>query len=177
MTRHKDPRGLARLSAQAHWTSPLGGLVLARSATGLAGVWFEGQKDHPGPLDAPQCPEDPLLAATVAQLQAYFDVGTAAFDIPLDLHGTPFQLRVWQALLGIAAGRTCSYREIAEAIGAPAAVRAVGAAVGRNPVSVIVPCHRVIGRDGSLTGYAGGLDRKHALLRLERLEQAPESRA
>lgn len=159
----------ARLTAQTRWTSPLGGVLLARTADGLAGVWFDGQKDHPGPLGAPDKPDDPLLAATVAHLAAYFGGSTAAYTLPLDLHGTAFQRAVWQALLGIAPGRTRSYRDIAAAVGSPAAVRAVGAAVGRNPVSVIVPCHRVLGHDGSLTGYAGGLDRKRALLALEGL--------
>jgi methylated-DNA-[protein]-cysteine S-methyltransferase len=92
-----------------------------------------------------------------------------AFDLPLDLSGgTPFQQSVWQALLSIAAGQTRRYGELASQIGRPAAVRAVGAAIGRNPLSIVVPCHRVVGADGSLTGYAGGLDRKAALLERER---------
>lgn len=164
------------LIAQTRWASPLGEVLLARSADGLAGLWFDGQKDHPGNLSAPVRPDDDLLQRAIGQLRRYFDradgvqndpAPQTAFDLPLDLHGTPFQRAVWQALCAIAAGRTCSYGDIALAIGAPRAVRAVGAAVGRNPVSVIVPCHRVIGRDGSLTGYAGGLDRKRALLRIE----------
>lgn len=92
---------------------------------------------------------------------------TAAAGVPLDLGGTPFQQAVWQQLQRIPAGRTCSYGELAAAIGRPAAVRAVGAAVGRNPVSVLVPCHRVLGHGGALTGYAGGLPRKLALLAAE----------
>jgi methylated-DNA-[protein]-cysteine S-methyltransferase len=156
-----------RLTTQARWDSPLGGVLLARTADGLAGLWFDGQKDHPGPLTVREAADDPLLRAAIDQLGGYFAGRVTTFTLPLDLCGTPFQRAVWQALLGIAAGRTCSYRDIAEAVGSPAAVRAVGAAVGRNPVSVIVPCHRVIGRDGSLTGYAGGLDRKRALLALE----------
>jgi methylated-DNA-[protein]-cysteine S-methyltransferase len=157
----------ARLTAQARWASPLGGVLLARTAEGLAGLWFDGQKDHPGQLAAHEHSDDPLLAATVAYLAGYFAGRAEACTLPLDLHGTAFQRAVWQALLHIAPGRTCSYREIAQAVGAPSAVRAVGGAVGLNPVSVIVPCHRVLGRDGSLTGYAGGLDRKRALLTLE----------
>lgn len=157
----------ARLTAQTHWTSPLGGMRLARTADGLAGLWFDGQRHHPGPLPAAEAPDDPLLRAVIDHLRACFDGRQPPFTLPLDLHGTPFQRAVWQALLSIAPGRTRSYGEVAEAIGTPAAVRAVGAAVGRNPVSVIVPCHRVLGRDGSLTGYAGGLDRKRALLALE----------
>jgi len=154
-------------TAQATCTSALGAMLLARTANGLAGVWFEGQKDHPGTLAAPEMPDDPLLRAAAAQLAAYFAGATTRFDLPLDLHGTPFQRSVWQALLGIASGRTCSYGDIARQVGSPQAVRAVGAAVGKNPLSVIVPCHRVLGSGGALTGYAGGLERKRALLTLE----------
>jgi len=100
-------------------------------------------------------------------LQRYFAGTLMSFDLPLDLLGTPFQRSVWQALLRIPAGRTCSYGELAHAIGKPAAARAVGAAVGRNPVSLVVPCHRVLGAGGALTGYAGGVERKRALLELE----------
>jgi methylated-DNA-[protein]-cysteine S-methyltransferase len=145
-------------------------MLLARSTRGLLGVWFEGQKDHPGTLGAPERPQDPLLRSAAAQLADYFAARATRFDLPLDLQGTPFQRSVWQALLGIAAGRTRSYGEIARDVGAARAVRAVGAAVGKNPVSVIVPCHRVIGSGGALTGYAGGLDRKRALLALEGVE-------
>ncbi len=155
------------LTAQAPLSTPLGTLLLARTQHGLAGAWFEGQKDHPGELDAPHRPEDALLAETAAQLAKYFAGRSMGFELPLDLHGSAFQRSVWQALLRIASGQTRSYLDIAQQIGAASAVRAVGAAIGRNPVSVIVPCHRVIGRGGALTGYAGGLARKRALLSLE----------
>jgi len=154
-------------TAQALLDTPLGPVRVARTATGIAGLWFEGQKHHPGELAAPMRHNDPLLRRAAQALQRYFAGKVADFDLPLDLHGTPFQRSVWQALLRIPAGRTCSYGEIAQAIGAPQAVRAVGAAVGRNPASLVVPCHRVLGRDGSLTGYAGGVERKQALLALE----------
>ena len=154
-------------TAQATIASPLGPVLLARTATGLAGAWFEGQQHHPGTLTAPQRPADALLAAAATQLHAYFGGERDTFDLPLDLQGTDFQRRVWQALRHIARGSTCTYGDIAAALGSPAAVRAVGGAVGRNPVSVIVPCHRVVGRDGTLTGYAGGVARKRALLQLE----------
>lgn len=154
-------------TAQTRIETPLGAVLLARTADGLAGAWFEGQKHHPGELAAPHVDDDPLLAAAARQLQAYFGGAPAAFDIPLDLQGSAFQRSVWAALLGIDSGATRSYADIARAIGAPLAVRAVGSAVGRNPVSVIVPCHRVVGSSGALTGYAGGLDRKRALLALE----------
>jgi methylated-DNA-[protein]-cysteine S-methyltransferase len=101
------------------------------------------------------------------QLRRYFSGHSAKFDVPLDLHGTPFQKAVWHSLLGIACGTTRSYGDIARELGAPNAARAVGAAVGKNPVSVLVPCHRVVGRSGALTGYAGGVPRKIALLKLE----------
>ncbi|MFL6660754.1 MAG: methylated-DNA--[protein]-cysteine S-methyltransferase [Rhizobacter sp.] len=154
-------------TAQMLFDSPLGPLLLARTAHGLAGAWFEGQRDHPLQIDAPEVADDPLLTRTAAQLQAYFDGVPSAFDVPLDLRGTAFQLAVWNALLEIGRGATCSYGDIARRVGRAAAVRAVGAAVGMNPVSIIVPCHRVIGSNGALTGYAGGLHRKVALLRLE----------
>jgi len=154
-------------TAQTTINTPLGKLLLARTAKGLAGIWFDGQKHHPAPLSVVRRPDDALLRRAADQLHAYFAGETLRFDVPLDLHGTPFQRAVWQALLAIPGGETRSYAEIAKALGAATAVRAVGAAVGRNPVSVIVPCHRVLGSDGSLTGYAGGVERKRALLALE----------
>jgi methylated-DNA-[protein]-cysteine S-methyltransferase len=157
----------AACTAQATITTPLGTMLLARTAQGLAGVWFEGQKDHPGALAAPERRDDPVLSAAAAQLHAYFAGECALFELPLALHGTPFQRGVWQALLRIGSGHTCSYSEIAQQVGSPRAVRAVGAAIAKNPLSVIVPCHRVIGRSGALTGYAGGMRRKRALLTLE----------
>ena len=157
----------ARCTAQAHLPSPLGPILLARTDAGLAGAWFDAQKWHPEPLNAPERPDDPLLLQAAAQIAEYFSGERLQFDLPLDLHGTPFQQSVWRALCAIEPGATQSYAAVARSVGAPQAVRAVGAAVGRNPVSVIVPCHRVVGTDGSLTGYAGGLDRKRALLALE----------
>jgi methylated-DNA-[protein]-cysteine S-methyltransferase len=154
-------------SAQTTIATPLGRMLMARTPRGLAGAWFEGQKDHPGTLSAVEAPQDPLLAGVARQLAAYFGGAAMDFDAPLDFIGTPFQRAVWQALLGIGRGATATYGEIARRVGSESAVRAIGAAIGRNPVSVIVPCHRVIGAGGALTGYAGGLDRKTALLRLE----------
>jgi methylated-DNA-[protein]-cysteine S-methyltransferase len=154
-------------TAQATIATPLGALLLARTVRGLAGAWFEGQKYHAGALAAPDRPDDPLLRAAADQLGDYFAGRSSRFDVPLDLHGTDFQRGVWQALLAIVPGQTSSYLEVARRVGSPHAVRAVGAAVGKNPLSVIVPCHRVVGSNGSLTGYAGGLHRKRALLALE----------
>ena len=153
---------------QTRYASPLGPMIVAATAHGLAGLWFEGQKHLPDTHTWPQQPGHPVLRQAVAQLAEYFAGHRTRFDLPLDLQGgTAFQRAVWTALLGIPAGQTVSYGAISQRIGKPAAVRAVGAAVGRNPVSVVVPCHRVLGGDGALTGYAGGLDRKTALLRLE----------
>ncbi|WP_374673007.1 methylated-DNA--[protein]-cysteine S-methyltransferase [Ideonella sp.] len=156
------------LVAQATVPSPLGPLLLAARARGLAGCWFSDQRHHPGPLDAPVDARHPHIAQAVAELADYWrDARTARFRVPLDPAGTPFQQAVWRALLDIAPGRSSAYGGLATALGAPQAARAVGAAVGRNPLSVIVPCHRVLGRDGALTGYAGGLARKQALLQRE----------
>lgn len=151
--------------------SPLGPLLLAASPVGLAGVWFTHQRHRPPETLISGWPVDhrhPVLQTAAQQLTDYFRGQRLAFDLPLDLSaGTPFQQSVWQALLGISAGNTRSYGEIANQISRPAAVRAVGAAIGRNPLSIVVPCHRVVDAGGALTGYAGGLDRKAALLRLE----------
>ncbi|MDH5538576.1 MAG: methylated-DNA--[protein]-cysteine S-methyltransferase [Rhizobacter sp.] len=165
----------AACSAQASYESPLGTMLLARTPKGLAGAWFMRQKDHPGALNAPDRPDDPLLRRTVEHFTRYFENGHEIFDGPLDLLGTTFQRAVWNALLEIAPGRTCSYGDIARRVGLPQAVRAVGAAVGKNPLSVIVPCHRVIGSKGALTGYAGGLQRKTALLALEQKARPADS--
>jgi methylated-DNA-[protein]-cysteine S-methyltransferase len=153
-------------TAQARVDTPLGPMLIARTAHGLAGAWFDGQKHHPGAIDAPERADDPLLARAAEALRACF-AGEAAQPPALDLHGTAFQRTVWQALCEIPPGATVTYAQLAARVGRPSAVRAVGAAVGRNPVSVLVPCHRVVGSDGSLTGYAGGMARKQALLALE----------
>ncbi len=160
------------LIVQSEFESPLGLITLAASQAGLAGVWFIGQRHLPIELAPPTKwrtdTNHPVLKKTAAQLTDYFAGRRQDFDVPLDLSsGTVFQQAVWQALLAIAPGRTTSYGRISQDIGHSTAVRAVGAAVGRNPISIIVPCHRVVGANGSLTGYAGGLDRKTALLRLE----------
>lgn len=156
-----------RLAAQARIDTPLGALTLAATDAGLAGAWFDGQRHHPGPLAAPENAAHPHIVRAVRALEAYWRGAPPALP-PLDPAGTAFQRAVWQALAAIAPGATCSYGEIARRIGRPQAVRAVGAAIGRNPISVLVPCHRVLGSDGALTGYAGGLPRKQALLAHER---------
>lgn len=159
---------LPRISAQSRLDTPLGPLTVATTELGLAGLWFDGQSHHPGMLDAPVDDRHRFIVQAREALRRYWaGEPQRPFGVPLDLLGTPFQRAVWHALQQIAPGTTRTYAEIAELAGSPAAVRAAGAAIGRNPVSVIVPCHRVIGRDGSLTGYAGGLHRKQALLALE----------
>lgn len=152
----------------ARYESALGPMLLAASDRGLAGVWFEGQRHMPDATGWPSDPGQPVLQLAMTQLGEYFSGRRNTFDLPLDLdRGTPFQQSVWLALLAIPCGQRISYGTLSQRIGRPAAVRAVGAAVGRNPVSIVVPCHRVLGADGSLTGYAGGIHRKTALLQLE----------
>ena len=152
-------------------SSPLGPLWLAATDTGLAGMWFVGQRHAPdssGWTRLSSSQQNPVLDAANQQLQAYFAGSLRPFELPLDLRGgTVFQQAVWQALLRIPLGETTSYGDISRRIAKPLAIRAVGTAIGRNPISIIVPCHRVLGSNGSLTGYAGGLDRKLALLQLE----------
>lgn len=148
-------------------------LAIAHDAR-LAGLYFVGQKDQPdlGELARGGALRDdawPVLAETRRQLGEYEAGRRVVFDLPLDLAGTDFQRRVWAQLLEIPFGQTRSYAEVARAAGSPRGTRAAGAAIGRNPVSLVVPCHRVVGSDGSLTGYTGGIERKRALLRHERV--------
>lgn len=169
-----------RSIVQTTFQSPLGKMIIAATDKGLAGLWFEGQRHLPpelaGVIQWPSDPEHPVLQQVMTQLTEYFTGQRTQFDVPLDLaYGTAFQQSVWQALLKIPQGDTASYGEVGRRIGKPAAVRAVGAAVGRNPVSIIVPCHRVMGASGALTGYAGGLERKAALLTLEGVLQGRPS--
>jgi methylated-DNA-[protein]-cysteine S-methyltransferase len=148
--------------------SPLGTLLLSAEDEALTGAHFPGQKhDRPPQQDWQRADDAPVLAKARAQLAEYFDRRRTQFDLPLDPRGTPFQQSVWRALLAVPFGRTSTYGAIAAAIRRPSAVRAVGAAIGANPIGIVVPCHRVIGRDGTLTGYAGGLERKAKLLALE----------
>ena len=143
--------------------SPIGPLTLVSDGDHLVGVRFEGWNPPAGALNT----ADPVLARTARQLDSYFAGRLRAFDLPLAPAGTPFQQRVWSALREIPFGETRSYGQLAKAIGKPSAMRAVGAANGRNPIAIVVPCHRVIGTDGSLTGFGGGIERKRFLLSLE----------
>lgn len=155
--------------------SPIGPLRLAASARGVRAVYLPEQRHvaeapHPTwtPASGQDTPQERLLGEARAQLDDYFAGRRTGFALPLDVEGTAFQRAVWLGLCDIAFATTISYGELARRIGQPTAVRAVGLANGRNPVSVIVPCHRVIGADGSMTGYGGGLERKRYLLDLER---------
>jgi methylated-DNA-[protein]-cysteine S-methyltransferase len=148
--------------------SPVGQLRLVASDDGLAAILWE--RDDPkrvplGPLH--EAPDHPILCEAERQLGDYFAGTRQRFDLPLDFHGTDFQKSVWAQLLAIPFGETRSYGEIAQAIGQPTASRAVGAANGRNPISIVAPCHRVIGSNGALTGFAGGLEAKERLLAIE----------
>ncbi|MFZ3567255.1 methylated-DNA--[protein]-cysteine S-methyltransferase [Streptomyces sp. BH097] len=155
---------------QIHHTvidSPYGALTLVATDDMLSGLYMTDQRHRP-PQETFGIRDDRPFGRAIDQLNAYFEGELREFDLPLDLHGTPFQRSVWAQLQRIPYGETRTYGELAEALGKPAASRAVGLANGKNPVGVIVPCHRVIGANGDLTGYGGGLDRKRRLLAFER---------
>jgi methylated-DNA-[protein]-cysteine S-methyltransferase len=152
-----------------HYESPLGPMLMTAEDDCLTGLYFLGQKHFPAEVPQPgEARPGGVLDHTARQLDAYFQRRQTTFDLPLSPRGTSFQRAVWDALRAIDSGETVTYGELARRLGRPQSVRAVGAAVGRNPISIIIPCHRVIGSDGSLTGYAGGLDRKKILLDLEK---------
>ena len=150
-----------------HYASPLGPILLAADETGLTGLWFEGQKYFPSFLGVDyQEKETPVLTETVRWLDVYFSGKDPDILPPLHPQGSPFRQAVWNILLTIPRGQTMTYGEIARRLGVHSA-QAVGGAVGHNPISILIPCHRVVGSDGSLTGYAGGVERKARLLQLE----------
>ncbi len=148
--------------------SPLGAVLLTSDRHSLTGLYLQGQKYYPtlGP-DWLEDPDAEPFAQTQIQLDEYFAGDRQSFDLPLEPIGTSFQQQVWQLLRQIPYGQTCSYGDLAQQLGLPGGARAVGAANGRNPLSIVVPCHRVIAASGCLTGYAGGLDRKQWLLHHE----------
>ncbi|KUN88608.1 methylated-DNA--[protein]-cysteine S-methyltransferase [Streptomyces griseoruber] len=147
--------------------SPYGPLTLVADDDGvLCGLYMTGQRHRP-PQESFGPRDDTLFGAAEEQLEAYFEGGLKEFTLPLRMAGTPFQRRVWDQLRRIPYGETRSYGELAEFLGNPGASRAVGLANGRNPIGIIVPCHRVVGANGGLTGYGGGLDRKQRLLDFE----------
>ena len=148
--------------------SPVGKLKVVASEKGLVAILWENDKPTRVQLsELVEEPEQKVLVETERQLKEYFAGKRRSFDLPLDMRGTQFQKDVWEALLAIPFGETRSYGELAKKLGSPTASRAVGAANGRNPISIVVPCHRVIGASGKLTGFAGGLDVKERLLELE----------
>jgi methylated-DNA-[protein]-cysteine S-methyltransferase len=147
--------------------SPVGLLRLMADENGLTGVYLPSHKGEPPPVQAWEGAAPPVLLSAREQLDEYFAGKRTVFDLPLAPRGTEFQQEVWRALREIPYGETRSYGELAARVGRPGAARAVGAANGRNPVSIIVPCHRVVGASGALTGYAGGMERKQWLLRHE----------
>ena len=155
-------------TVQSNYDSPLGRIILAATDDRLVGVWFDGQRHQPDTSSWPRISDHGVLQQARAQLTDYFAGRRTSFELPLALGtGTDFQQAVWRALLKIPPGATLTYGALSAMLGKPAAVRAVAGAVGRNPLSIIVPCHRVLGANGALTGYAGGLERKAALLKLE----------
>ncbi len=151
------------------YQSPLGPLELVASDEGLVAVLWPDDPPDRVRLgdDLLESPDNPVLAKAAEQLDEYFEGKRKDFDLPLDLRGTEFQVAAWQSLAQIPYGETATYGEQAASLGRPKAVRAIGAANGRNPVSIILPCHRVVGANGSLTGFAAGLDAKRFLLDLE----------
>ena len=157
----------------SRYHSPMGGILLAGDGNGLTGLWFEGQKYFARHLDKEQEEREiPLFELAKGWLDVYFSGREPDFSVPLHLMGTAFQKEVWEILRSIPYGHTMTYGEIAKQLaekrGLPhMSAQAVGGAVGRNPISILVPCHRVVGAEGSLTGYAGGIDKKGRLLKLE----------
>ena len=149
------------MSATFTYESPIGKLLITLSDSGIKQIKFV--EDETNGLEIVANPSHEI----VKQLQEYFDLQRTAFTLPLDLQGTVFQKKVWQALLAIPFGTTLSYLKVAQKLGDPKKVRAVAAAIAKNPVLILVPCHRVIGSDAKLFGYSGGLQRKQALLKLE----------
>lgn len=186
------------------YSSPVGVLYIAARADAIVGIWYEDQAHFPLPHELGELIENPgaylrehgtaedgtaedeepageyaaalLLSRAEAELSEYFERKRTSFTLPLDPEGTDFQLIVWEHLKTVPAGYTTTYGEISRAVGPGAPAQAVGQAVGRNKVSIIIPCHRVIGADGSLTGYAGGVERKQFLLDLEEPEEVREAR-
>jgi methylated-DNA-[protein]-cysteine S-methyltransferase len=154
--------------SRSSFESPVGPLTLVASERGLCAILWPGRKDSRKKSDqVPKSSRHPVLARTARQLREYFGGTRRAFELPLDPEGSDFELRVWQGLCAIGYGSTLSYGALARAIGSAKAARAVGGATGRNPIPIVVPCHRLVGSDGSLTGFTGGLGVKRWLLNFE----------
>ena len=160
-------RTLKQLPRETAWenvASPLGLLTVLASDNGVHAIAFEGDCTEQTKINLPRAVNHPIINAATEQLAMYFEGTLKVFDLPLDLCGTNFQKRVWKLLLDIPFGQTRTYGDLAHALGNAGASQAVGAANGKNPVAIVVPCHRVIGASGHLTGYAGGMDKKRFLL-------------
>ena len=153
--------------AYDQFDTPQGTMLVTATDKGLAGVYFKGQKHFPKKRDWQRDARHPVLRQARRELTEYFAGRRKRFDVALDPQGTVFQRSIWKAIAKVGFGKTLTYGELAQRAGHPGSARAAGAATGRNPLSIIVPCHRIMGADGSLTGYAGGLSRKRALLELE----------
>ena len=165
-----DLQILKQLPRDTVWeevASPLGLLTILASDNGVHAIAFEGDRTEQAKTNLPRTEDHPIINAVDEKLAMYFDGTLKVFDLPLDLRGTDFQKRVWKLLLEIPFGETRTYRDIACALDNTGASQAVGAANGKNPVAIVVPCHRVIGASGHLTGYAGGMDKKKFLLKHE----------
>jgi methylated-DNA-[protein]-cysteine S-methyltransferase len=160
-----------------NFESPHGQMLLVAGDDGLCGVYFDGQKYFPDSNQAKRDPRHASLRQAKRELAEYFAGKRRRFEVVLAPEGTPFQRAVWKAISGVGFGQTISYGELARRAGHEGSARAAGAATGRNPIGIIVPCHRIMGSDGSLTGYAGGLARKRALLALEGIGRGLRSAA
>jgi len=149
--------------------STVGDLLLVADETHLIGIYFSGEKHAPATRDWKRNPDHTVLKQTARELDEYFNGTRTTFSVPLRYDGTKFQQEIWRQISQISFGKTISYTELAKRAGAPGAPRAAGTATGQNPLSIIIPCHRVVGTNGGLRGYAGGLDRKRHLLEVEKI--------
>jgi methylated-DNA-[protein]-cysteine S-methyltransferase len=156
------------MTRYARFTTTLGPVYVTLVDAGVSGIYFEGGRHAPAIESAWQeAPDHPWARACAAQLAGYLAGTRRTFDLPLAPRGTAFQQRVWREIANVRYGSTITYAQLAARSGAPEAIRAAGTATGRNPLSIVVPCHRIVGSNGSLTGYAGGIERKRRLLELE----------
>ncbi len=157
-----------------YYHSPIGKLLLAAKDNKISGLWFYDQKECPAPQFVADSTDHPIILSAVKWLDIYFCGKSPDFSVPLHIHGTAFQKKVWNILMTIPYGQTVTYGQVAKQIGQNMSAQAVGGAVGHNPISILIPCHRVIGANRKLIGYAGGIDRKRYLLSLEQIQTNSE---